>query len=102
MSHKHRLIRESGFPNFWGLRIPVKTQLNIAAWRFYLRDYFDQQMLDLIEFGFPLDSDRSCSLSSSDNGHTSAIRYPSLVEEYLLEELNHNAILGPLDSPSFS
>ena len=97
----HRLIRESGVPNFWGLRIPVKTQLDIAAWRFYLRDYFDQQLLDLSEFGFPLDFDRACSLSSLDDNHTSAVKYPSHVEEYLLEELNHNAILGPLDSPPF-
>ena len=44
---------------------------------------------------------RSCFLSSLDNNHTSAIRYPSYVEEYLLEELNQNAILGPLDSPPF-
>ena len=73
--------------------------MNITAWRFYLRDYFDQQLLDLIEFSFPLDFDRACSLSSSDGNHTSAVKYPSHVEEYLLEELNHNAILGPLDSP---
>ena len=97
----HRLIRQSGVPNFLGLRIPVKTQLNIPAWRFHLRDYFDQQLLDLIEFGFPLDFDRSSPLSSSDDNHTSAIKYPSHVQEYLLEELNHNVILGPFPSPPF-
>ena len=98
----HKLIRRSDVPNFWGLRIPVETQLNIAAWHFYLHDYFDQQLLNLIEFGFPLDFDRSCSLSSSDNNHTSAVKYPSHVEYYLLEELHYNAILGPLDLPPFS
>ena len=82
----HRHIRQSGVPNFLGLRIPVKTQLNIPAWQFHLRDYFDQQLLDLIEFGFPLDFERSSSLSSSDDNHTSAIKYPSHVQEYLLEE----------------
>ena len=66
VSQVHRLIRQSGVPNFLGLRIPVKTQLNIPAWRFHLRDYFDQQLLDLIEFGFPLDFDRSSSLSTLD------------------------------------
>ena len=91
-----RLIRQSGVPNFLGLKIPVNTPLNIAAWCFYLCNYFDQQLLDLIEFGFPLDFDRSCSLSSSDNNHTSAVKYPSHVAE-----LNHNAIYGPLDSPPF-
>ena len=97
----HRLLRASGLPNFLGLRIPLQTQLNIPAWRFYLRDYFDQQLVDLMEFGFPLDFDRSCSLSSSDSNHTSAVKHPSHVENYITEELFHNAILGPLDSPPF-
>ena len=84
-----------------GIRIPVKTPLNIATCRFYLCDYFDQQLLDLIEFSFPLDFDRYCSLSRSDHNLTSAVRCPSHVEDNLLEELNHNAILGPFDLPPF-
>ena len=52
MLQAHRLIRQSGLPNFLGLKIPVKTQLNIAAWRFHLCNYFDQQLLDLIEIRF--------------------------------------------------
>ena len=49
-----RLVRQSGVPNFLGLRIPIPTQLKVDRWRYYLRDYFDQQLSDLIEFGFPL------------------------------------------------
>ena len=56
----NKLIRESGIPNFGGLRNPVHTQLNVKAWRFHLRDYWDQQLVDLIEYGFPLDFDRDC------------------------------------------
>ena len=93
VSQTQRLIRQSGVPNFLGLRIPVKTQWNIPAWRFHLQDYFDQQLLDVIL--------SSSSLSSSDDNHTSAIKYPSHVQEYLLEELNHNTILGPFPSPPF-
>ena len=55
----HKLIRNSGLPNFLGLRIPVATRLNVGTWRHYLSDYFDQQLSDLIEFGFPLDFDRN-------------------------------------------
>ena len=54
-----------------------------------------------MEFGFPLDFDRSCSLSSSDNNHTSAVRYPSHVKDYIVEKLNHDTILGPLNDPPF-
>ena len=55
----HKLIRQSGLPNFLGLRIPVRTNLNVSSWRHHLVDCFDQQLLDLIEFVFPLDFDRS-------------------------------------------
>ena len=60
----HKLIRDSGLPNFLGLRIPVHTQLNVKAWRFHLSDYWDQQSVDLIEYGFPLDFDRFFPIGS--------------------------------------
>ena len=37
-----------------GATIPVKSQLNVAAWKAELINYWDQQVLQLIEFGFPL------------------------------------------------
>ena len=57
-----KLIRASGLPNFWGLRIPVHTPYNDKAWIFHLSDYWDQKLLDIIEYGFPLDFDRSFQL----------------------------------------
>ena len=68
----HRLVRQSGLPNFLGLRIQIQTQLNVPCWRYYLRDYFDQQLPDLIQFGFPLDFDRNCILGHTLDNHTSA------------------------------
>ena len=38
----HKLIRQSGLPNFLGLRIPVRTNLNVNSWRYHLVDYFVQ------------------------------------------------------------
>ena len=55
----HKLIRNSGLPIFWGLRILVQSQLNVKAWIFHLNDYWDQQLVDLIGYGFPLDFDRA-------------------------------------------
>ena len=76
----HRLIRNTGIPNFGGLHIPVKTNLNAHSWRKYLVDYFDQQLPDLIEFGFPLDFDRSRDLQSTLVNHASARLYPEHVD----------------------
>ena len=54
----HNMVKTGGIPNLLQCGIPVDTNLNVAAWRSYLSDYFDQQLPDLIEFGFPLDFDR--------------------------------------------
>ena len=49
----HKLIRQSGVPIFLNCRIPVQTQLNPDRWRYYLTDYWDKQLQDLVQFGFP-------------------------------------------------
>ena len=54
----HHLVRASGRPNYLGLRIPLTSNLNISAWRMHLKNYWDQQLVDLLEFGSPLDFDR--------------------------------------------
>ena len=97
----HKLIRQSNLPNFLGLRIPVRTNLNVDSWRHHLADYFDQQLLDLIQFGFPLDFDRSRDLQSTLVNHTSARLYPEHVDKYIAEEVGFQAMLGPLDNKPF-
>ena len=97
----HKLIRQSGLPNFLGLRIPVRTNLNVNSWRHHLVDYFDQQLPDLIEFGFPLDFDRSRDLQITFVNHASARLYPDHVDKYIEEEVGFQAMLGPLDSKPF-
>ena len=29
---QHRLVQESGVPNFWGERIPISSELNVDKW----------------------------------------------------------------------
>ena len=94
----YRRVRESGLPNYMGIRVPVPTNLNIANWRRLLVDYWDNQLVDLLEFGFPLDFDRSCDLISVEDNHKSAIDYKEHVQHYLQEELDYGAILGPFQS----
>ena len=81
----HNIIRQSNCPNFWGCRIPVQNQLKPGAWRHYLQDYWDQQLPDLIEYGFPIDFDRFRPLVSAEVNHVSGHEYGSDIESYLEE-----------------
>ena len=62
----HQLICESKVPNFFNCHFPVKTQLNPDKWREYLFNYWNKQLHDLIQYGFPFDFDRNSLLISSD------------------------------------
>ena len=94
----HQLIQDTKMPNYMKCRIPVQSGLNIKAWRAYLSNYWDQQLCDLLEFGFPLDFDRSCNLNSTETNHTSAMQNPQHISHFIQEELDYNAMLGPFDS----
>ena len=78
-----------------GARIPVNSQLNVAAWKVELGNYWDQQLLQLIEFRFPLDFNRHCPLKFEGKNHPSAIQYPADIEAYLQKKCQFNAILRP-------
>ena len=88
-------------PNFLNCRIPVQTQLHPDRWRHYFTDYWDQQLPDLIQYGFLLDFDRSFTLSSSKTNHTSAIEHGTHAEAYIKEELEHGALYGPFQDLEF-
>ena len=91
----HNIIRHSGVPNFLKARIPVVTQLNPDRWSFYLQDYWDKQLLDLIKYGFLLDFDRKSVLQPNYDNHASAIQHCDQIDHCLSEELKYGAIYGP-------
>ena len=91
----HHKVKGVGLPNFLGARIPVKNQLNIAMWKSVLSEYWDQQLLQLLEFGFPVGFDRNSELQHDIGNHKSATEYPADVLAYLEEEKSFGAIEGP-------
>ena len=97
----HHIVKSSGLPNFLKVRIPVNTNLNIKNWRSYLQNYWDQQLPNLLEYGFPLDFDRSCHLQRVESNHKSADIHVEHVKNYIQEELSHSAIIGPFEDLPF-
>ena len=94
-SKLHEEVKKYNLPNYLGARIPVKSQMNIQAWKVLLRDYWDQQLLQCLEFGFPLGFNRMCPLKHDKANHKSALEFPQDVEKYIEEEKSFGAIIGP-------
>ena len=97
----HYKVKASSCPNFLACRIPLQSQLNINNCRKYLVKYWDQQLVDLLDFGFPLDFDREYPLQPTETNHASAIAHADHIDKYLQDEMKFGAIYGPFDSKSF-
>ena len=91
----HYAVKKTNKPYFMSARIPVRGQLNGEAWCEHLGEYWDQQLLQLIRYGFPLDFNRACNLRSEAGNHKLAVDYPSDIDAYIAEEQKYDAILGP-------
>ena len=93
----HYAVRKTNKPNFMLARIPVRGQLNVEAWCEHLGEYWDQQLLQLIRFGFPLDFNRACNITNESGNHKSAVDYPMDIDAYIAEEKQYDAIIGPFN-----
>ena len=95
----HEKVKSFNLPNYLGARIPVKSQMNIQAWKSMLKGYWDQQLIQCLEFGFPLGFNRQCPLKHEIINHKSAIEWPQDVKKYIDEEKSFGAIIGPFPEP---
>ena len=91
----HTMVRATEKPNFMEARLPVRSQLNVQAWKMNLTEYWDQQLLQLLEFGFPLDFNRNCPLRCEQGNHKSATDFPQDIDAYIEEELQYDTVMGP-------
>ena len=95
----HEEVKKYNLPNYLGARIPIRSQMNIGVWKTLLKDYWDQQLLQCLEFGFPLGFNRMCPLKHDKENHKSALEFPEDVGKYIKEEKSFGAILGPFKDP---
>ena len=86
-------------PQFIKARVPIKSQLNVQAWKDNLKGYWDQQLCQLVEFGFPLDFNMKCDLRCDRGNLKSPLEFPGDVDAYIAEELEFGALLGPFSEP---
>ena len=90
---QHVVVKVSGLPNFMGARIPLCSQSNISEWKQILGNCWDRQLIHLLQFGFPLNFNRSYPLQHEGKNHSSATDNPTDIEAHLAEKKNN---MGPL------
>jgi hypothetical protein len=82
-------------------RISLPTNLHIDRWRRAAIGYHDQQVVDLLEYGFPVSYEGPIPDPAMDN-HASAKAYAEDVEDYVSTETEKGAMLGPFPDKPFT
>ena len=94
----HKLVKESGKHNFEGCRIPVPTTIRYDRIRAALGNKAttgDLRILDLLEFGMPIDCDASYGVRKCQKNHFSAVSFKAQVSEFFSKGVQSGALLGP-------
>ena len=90
-------------PNYLGARIPLKhTRLNIQKWRHHLAGYDNADIIQFLEYGFPLGLATDAVLSSSCQNHGSSYQFYDYIDEFISTGLSRCELSGPFTVPPFS
>jgi hypothetical protein len=98
----HDLIADSGVPNFRGCRIAVSSNFNIPLWRSLLQDYHDLNLVDQLEFGFPVGYSATDLPVSEIRNHSGATDFKDYVSQYLDKEISLGVMAGPFAGNPFN
>jgi hypothetical protein len=91
-------------PNHIGARIPLRhTGLRIDRWRHHLIGYGEPEIIQYLEFGFPigLSSDPQPHLSSTLCNHGSSLQYFSHIDSFIEKGLQLGDTVGPFGCNPF-
>ena len=93
----HKDVVNSGRYNHAGCKISLPTRLNIASWREHLSatDYWDLEVCDLLQFGFPIGYHSSSLPTSNPRNHHNAHMFQVYVDKFICKEVELGATMGP-------
>ena len=94
-------IRRSGVDNWAGCKIPVPTHWNVDMFAEMLRGYHDQNLIQFIKFGWPLDLSKVEKSPVIPRNQRGARENSGAVNSYLEKECQKGTIIGPFQESPF-
>ena len=92
-------IKASGVPYYKGIHVPLASTFSLEYIKQEIQDYHDQILLDYLTFGFPLGLNEGVNIpSNATDNHASANQFPEAVDDYIVLEKQHGALVGPLSA----
>ena len=94
-------VKETGLPNYMGVKREVPSSLLTDNWEKALVGYHDAEIVQYLRYGWPVSYTAPNIPKSGSVNHPSAIRHPEAVENFLRKELSKDAMLGPFEKSPF-
>ena len=92
-----------GTYNAKGARISLThTKLNIPAWRHHLAGYYREELVDYLEFGFPVGVNLDGKTEPCLKNHSSSYMFYSYVDKFCAKEVTKGGLTGPFSNIPFS
>ena len=96
----YHAVQSAGIPNYRA-RQPVPHNVNIQAWRQRSHLFSDPSLIEMLEFSFSIGYTAPIPLAPYSGNHPSATQHPADVSAYISKELQHSAIIGPVNTHPF-
>ena len=88
-------VRAASQHNFLGLKRTLTTGFNLERWSYYLKDYNDVIVTAFLQNGWPISHSADQLPRSTLQNHPSARQHPSILRDYIAQELKYEAVMGP-------
>ena len=92
------MVKESGRFNFEGCRIPIPTAIRYDRIEAALGSEAtpkERRVLTLLEYGMPINCKPSFGVCKPQKNHFSAVSFKDAISEYLVKNVEAQALLGP-------
>ena len=100
---KARVVRQTGYPNMYGAKIPVQLNWNIEKMEELLQDYQDKEVIEGLKYGWPTGRlPTIVETHKTFKNHKGATDHPQALKEYLKKEAAKGVIIGPFQQIPFT
>ena len=90
-------VRQTGVPNFKCARVPLPSNFNIHNWKKHLQHSpSHSDLLLYLEYGFPINYTSNHPPVMECVNHSSALNFPTHVDNHIQLEIQHQAMVGPV------
>ena len=91
----HQEVWDNGYPNRWGAKRPIKTKWNLDRFKELLIGYEDVEVVEWMKYGWPTGKLPTLpDPAISNRNHKGATDFPRAMENYIMKEINHGAVMG--------